>query len=109
MKKPPSLTAWSAAAWAILLPFLPPPAPRGRPRTQGWRGLLEARFSVVRRGGAGRLLPPCIAASADGRAFFPPVAACRDRGATPSGVACTSSGPTGPGAAAEGGGGDRQS
>ena len=60
MKKPPSLTAWSAAAWAILLPFLPPPAPRGRPRTQGWRGLLEARFSVVRRGGAGRLLPHAL-------------------------------------------------
>jgi hypothetical protein len=44
MKEETYLTDLSAAAWAILVPLLPPPQVRGRPREHGWHSILEAIF-----------------------------------------------------------------
>jgi putative transposase len=51
------LSDLSDAEWELVQPVLPPPAPRGRPRRHSLRTLLNAIFSVVRAGGAWRLLP----------------------------------------------------
>jgi putative transposase len=57
MKADAYITDLSEAEWAILMPLLPPPHGRGRPREHGWRIILEAIFYVVRSGCAWRLLP----------------------------------------------------
>jgi putative transposase len=51
------LSDLSDAEWELIQPLLPPPAARGRPRRHSLRTLLNAIFSVVRAGGAWRLLP----------------------------------------------------
>jgi putative transposase len=51
------LSDLSDAEGELVQPLLPPPAPRGRPRRHSLRTLLNAIFSVVRAGGAWRLLP----------------------------------------------------
>ena len=57
MKEHTYLTDLSDVEWAVLTPLLPRLAKRGRPRTHGWRVILEAVFSVARSGCAWRLLP----------------------------------------------------
>src|SRR5437588_10950838 len=43
--------------WAILLPFIPPAQPGGRPRKHDMREVLDAIFYISRGGCAWRLLP----------------------------------------------------
>ena len=45
------------AEWAIIAPFLPPPAHTGRPRQWPMREIMNAIFYVLRGGIAWRLLP----------------------------------------------------
>ncbi len=45
------------AQGAIIAPWLPPAKPRGRPREVDLRGVVNALFSIVRRGCAWRMLP----------------------------------------------------
>jgi transposase len=52
-------TDLSDAGFAVLEPLRPPPAKRGRKPTP-WRTVLNAIFSVLRSGGAWRLLPKCF-------------------------------------------------
>jgi len=47
----------TAAEWAILAPFIPPPLPGGRPRKHDMREVLDAIFYISRGGCAWRLLP----------------------------------------------------
>jgi putative transposase len=50
-------TALTAAEWRDLLPHLPAAKAGGRPRRQSGRDMLQAMFSLLRSGGAGRWLP----------------------------------------------------
>ena len=43
--------------WAVLAPLIQPSKPGGRPRTTDMREVLNAIFSLLRSGGAWRLLP----------------------------------------------------
>ena len=43
--------------WAVIAPYLPRQSTVGRPRTHGWRAVLNGIFYVVRSGCAWRLLP----------------------------------------------------
>ena len=45
------------AEWAIIAPFMPPPARTGRPRLWTMREIMNAIFYVLRSGCAWRLLP----------------------------------------------------
>lgn len=45
------------AEWAILAPFMPPPARTGRPREWRMREIMNAIFHVLRAGCASRMLP----------------------------------------------------
>lgn len=45
------------AEWAVLAPLLPPPKPRGRPRTVDLRRIVNGLFYVLRSGCAWRYLP----------------------------------------------------
>ena len=45
------------ARWALVAPHLPPPRPRGRPRTTGPRRVVDAVLYAPRAGCAWRLLP----------------------------------------------------
>jgi transposase len=47
----------SDAEWAIIAPFMPPPARTGRPREWPMREIINAIFYVLRAGCAWRLLP----------------------------------------------------
>ena len=51
------LTDLSDAEYACLVPHLPPPASRGRPRLRPLREILDAIFYVVRTGCQWRLVP----------------------------------------------------
>jgi putative transposase len=42
---------------ALLVPFIPPAQPRGRPRSTDMREVLDAIFYILRGGCAWRLLP----------------------------------------------------
>ena len=55
------------AEWAVLEPFLPPPAFVGRPRKWPMRRIVEAILYVLRGGLPWRMLPP----------GFPPVSTVR--------------------------------
>ena len=50
-------TDLSDAEWACLAPHVPAPKPGGRPPKHARREILNAIFSVIRTGGAWRLLP----------------------------------------------------
>ena len=49
------------AEWAIIAPFLPPPAKTGRPRCWPMREIMNAIFYVLRSGCPWRMVPDCFA------------------------------------------------
>jgi putative transposase len=51
------LTALTDAQWAVLEPLIPPPKPRGRPRTLDMRQVVNAIFYIDRAGCQWRMLP----------------------------------------------------
>lgn len=57
MPRRASPTDLSDAQWALLEPLIPPPKPGGRPPKHPRRELVNAMLSVLRSGGAWRLLP----------------------------------------------------